>query len=100
MESFSAWVEMIGFVIMIVGVIFLVYKTFNDPDNAAKSRLDVLEASCILKTKSIRESFSSIKVDVSDIKNNHLFHIENDISDIKVTLASIETALEIGNRKK
>ena len=100
MESFLTWAEAIGFVIMIIGVLLLVYRTFSDPDHKAKSRLDVIESSCGLKHSALDETIAGINTNIANIKGNHLFHIENDISDIKVSLASIETALSIQNRKK
>lgn len=83
MEIFLQWLSVISGVLTPLGVIFLAYRTFTDPDIQAKNRLDVMESSCQLKHSNIDEILRGFGEELTSIKENHLTHIERDISNIK-----------------
>lgn len=71
----------------LIGMVFVVYKNLRTPGEESGQRLDKLEVSCALKHRIIDENLLLIK-------ENHLRHIESDISEIKQALARINTILE------
>lgn len=42
----------------------------------------------------IRNSIGNIDSEIKNIKENHLTHIQNDITDIKVSMGQVETTLQ------
>lgn len=73
----------------LVGIIIAVYKSFSDPDNKAKNRLDVLENNNAIKHAFYDKAFVTFSQEISLIKDNHLRHIESDVSDLKGDVKSI-----------
>lgn len=81
-----------------LAMIFGAYKLFTDPDIKAKNRLDVMENSCEIKHNNIDKSIVDIEGDIKLIKENHLFHIERDMSDLKGDVKSILAILKIKDK--
>lgn len=86
--------QMVGSGATLVGMAFLVYNKFVDPDIKADNRLNLLEQGCGLKHKGIDEKISSIDQSIYLIKENHLRHIEADQATMKNDLTKILTILE------
>lgn len=80
-------IQFITSIATIIGMVFLVYNKLRKPGEDSGQRLDKLETSCELKHKIIDENLLLIK-------ENHLRHIENDISEIKQAITRINTILE------
>jgi len=74
-------------VITLLGVMFVVYNHFRDPDVNAKTEIELLKQSCRLKHLNVDEN-------ITMIKNNHLAHIEKDLADVQNTQTRILTILE------
>lgn len=74
-------------VLTLLGVLFVVYSYFRDPDVNAKTEIELIKQSCRLKHLNIDD-------DIALIKNNHLAHIEKDIADLKTNQAKILTILD------
>lgn len=68
---------------------FLIFRTFRDPDIKTDKELGINAATCGIKHKMIDEKFESITQELTLIKENHLKHIENDVSKIKTDIAII-----------
>ena len=104
MESIAQTIGLITQVLSILGVAFLVYKHFASADQNFDKKLGMNGTACEYKHRIIDEKFASIMeslkmttADMKQIKDNHLFHIEKDIADIKTKIAII---LDREERKK
>lgn len=95
--TIQSWLQIITSVVSLIGVMFLVYHFFRNPDIKADKEMRVIESECKLKHLRIDEIFVELKQDLSYIKNNHLSHIENDIDNIKQGQANIEGQLRFLN---
>jgi len=71
----------------LIGMVFVVYKNVRQPGETSSQRLDRLETGCELKHRVIDENLILIK-------ENHLRHIEADISELKQGQVKILTILE------
>jgi len=91
MEKLQVWFSLIGSVITFIGVIILVYRTFTNPDIKAASEIKVIKSQCELKHKYIDENLILIK-------ENHLAHLEVDMSVVKQNITRILTILEERNK--
>jgi len=80
-------------IITLIGIIFAVYKIFADPDIKAASDILIMKKECELKHKNLDEN-------IFLIKENHLRHIEIDISELKQTQVKILTILEERDKQK
>jgi hypothetical protein len=97
--SISEIIQLIISVSLLVGFIISFYKTFRDPDQKAETKIAVMEERCSLKHSTIDETISDIKQDITLIKQNHLYHIESDISDMKSNINKILTILNERDKK-
>jgi len=104
MESIPQIIGMKTQILSILGVAFLVYKHFASADQNFDKKLGMNGTACEYKHRIIDEKFASIMeslkmttADMKQIKDNHLFHIEKDIADIKTKIAII---LDREERKK
>lgn len=95
--TIQSWLQIITSTVSLIGVMFLVYHFFRNPDIKADKEMRVIESECKLKHLRIDEIFVELKQDLSYIKNNHLSHIENDIDNIKQGQANIEGQLRFLN---
>jgi len=80
----------IGLVANLVGMLFLVYKHFRNPDINANKRISIIETTCPIKHKTLDDAISTFARSFELIKENHLRHIEGDISKINERMARME----------
>ena len=71
----------------LAGIFLAVYKFSRDPDVKAHEKISLIEQRCAML-------HGNIDNDISLIKNNHLAHIETDISEIKTQIAVIISKLD------
>ena len=95
--TIQAWLQIITSTISLIGVMFLIYHFFRNPDIKADKEIKVMESECRLKHLRIDEVFVELKKDLDYIKNNHLSHIEDDVDKIKQSQANIEGQLKFLN---
>lgn len=74
---------------------FLVYQHFRKPDIQADKQLGINEATCNLKHKTLDDAIATITKSMDLIKENHLRHIEGDISKINEKMAGQAAQMEI-----
>ena len=77
-------VAIIGGIITIAGLIF----------KKGKKEADVSE-----RVSNLEKGFGDMGKDIKNIKENHLAHIQNDISNININLSAINTTLEFLKQK-
>jgi len=58
----------------------------------------VSKETCNAKYDDVKSDINDIKEDIKLIKNNHLFHIENDISYIKIEFAKLLVSSNLKNK--
>lgn len=80
----------IGLLANLIGMMFLVYKHFRNPDISASKRLSIIETTCPIKHKTLDDAISTFARNLELIKENHLRHIEGDISKINEKMARME----------
>lgn len=78
-----------------VGMFFLIYQHFRNPDITADKKLGINEATCNLKHKTIDEAIATITRSMDLIKENHLRHIEGDIAKINEKMAGQSAQMEM-----
>lgn len=78
----------------LIGVIFAIYKYFREPDIKADKDLAVMKAECKNKHSNIDEKVVEINEAIAFIKENHLRHIEQDISFLKEGQVKLFTILD------
>ena len=88
------WLSIITSSVSLLGVIFLVYHFFRNPDIKADKDISLLETECDLKHKRIDEILAELKNGILLIKENHLKHIEKDIKKISDSQIRTEAILE------
>jgi hypothetical protein len=71
----------------LLGILFVVYKQFTGPDIKAAQEIAIIKEKCKLTHQYLDENLVIIK-------ENHLKHIEEDISMLKEGQVRIETILE------
>ncbi|HUV84639.1 MAG TPA: hypothetical protein VMV86_02970 [Methanosarcinales archaeon] len=71
----------------LLGIAFAVYRFSNDPAVKAASDIDLMKQKCNLL-------HGEINSDIKNIKENHLKHIERDISNLKIGQSKIFTILD------
>ena len=81
-------------ILTFVGIMFAIYKFFSDPDIKAKYEIEQIKTSCKMRHKQIDESIKKNADDLNFIKENHINHIERDISDMKQDMVKVLTILE------
>lgn len=104
--EFKEWLQIITSVVSLIGIIFLIYHFFRNPDIKADKDISLMTAECELKHKRLDEINCDTKNDIKQlneslllIKENHLHHIEKDIEGIKITQTEILTILKERNNK-
>ncbi len=78
----------------LLGIAFAIYKTFRDPDIKNKESIDILKATCKFRCENNDKQMAVISENYNLLKENHIRHIEEDISQIKISLTKIMTILE------
>lgn len=74
-------------IVTLLGVMFVVYNHFRDPDINAKTEIELLKQSCRLK-------HNNIDGELILIKENHLKHIEADVKELNNKQIRILTILD------
>ena len=99
--------NIIGQALTILSVVFLIYKHFDRADQSIDKTIGMNGTACEYKHRIIDEKFvvmmEGIKgnaTDLKQIKENHLFHIEKDISSMSKDIAIILDREERSNPKK
>ena len=98
MEFVGTWIQLIISVATLGGIIIAIYKFSRDPDIEANTKIEVLKNTCSLRKENYDKVVKETESDIKEIKNNHLRHIENDISNIKGDVKSILVALKIQDK--
>ena len=86
-------------VLMLIGIIITVYRTFSDPDEKAASRIGVLEMIIEERKQATEKYIQTIQGEISIIKENHLRHIEADITEIKGDMKAILAVMKHDNER-
>jgi len=74
----------------IIATAFNFYKHFRNPDINASKRLSIIETTCPIKHKTLDDAIATFARSLELIKENHLRHIEGDISKINEKMARME----------
>jgi hypothetical protein len=85
-------IQLVLSILTLAGVVFAIYSYFRNPDITAEKNLAVMKAQCDLKHANINENIFAIK-------ENHLRHLESDVSQIKNDITKILTILDERNKK-
>ena len=88
LKDIILYIGLVTQLITIIGVIIAVYKFSKDPDIKLDKEFTKMKSECELKHKFIDEN-------IVLIKENHLKHIESDVSNLKQGQARIEAKLDI-----
>lgn len=92
------WIQAIGGIVSLIGVLFLIYKQFSDPDVKAANRLDLLSQGCDLRHKSLEdlwgEKFSNMESNINSINKSFLLLQENDLKHIENSISALEKGQE------
>lgn len=86
-------------VLMLIGIIITVYRTFRDPDENAASRIRVLEQILEERKQTTERAIWLIQGEISLIKENHLHHIEKDISEVKGDIKALLAIIKHENER-
>ena len=78
----------------IIGMIFLVYNKFTEPDIKAEKKLEIMEKECGLKHKFIDENFLNINMTMQKLKDNDLHTITEELKTVSQNQVKIFTILE------
>lgn len=89
MENIQDHVQLIISLLTLFGFGIAAYKFSKDPDELIKSRQDIVETKQEAMDKYIAHFIEDVKI----IKENHLRHIEGDISNIKGDIKEIKNAI-------
>ena len=76
-------------IIIILSNVFIIYKHFERTDTGFDKKIGINSATCELKHRVIDGNFIDIASELRFIKENHLAHMEKDISDINKCIAVI-----------
>jgi len=71
-----------------------VYKSKRDPDEKNKEDLDIHKEGCKYRHENLDDRIDEINKSISNIKDNHLKHIESNIEDLKEGQTKILTIME------
>jgi len=82
----------------IIGIFFVIDKKYKDPDQKAETKMAVMEKTCELKHSTLDNTIADMRQDIVIIKQNHLHHIEQDISNMKTNIGKILTILDERNK--
>jgi hypothetical protein len=88
MDSVKDWIQIAMFSVAVVGWLYAMLKKVENPDLLADKRLSKLETIFPINNLSIEERFKLMN-EKSLAIDNHLRHIESDMSDIKKDIAII-----------
>lgn len=87
-DSLKDWIQLAMFGSVIIGWFYSLLKKVEKPDEMADKRISKIEQECPLKHKTIDDAIIFISRGLELIKENHLKHIEGDVSKINEKLAA------------
>jgi len=107
MEAFGEILSIIGQLIPTVGVLFLVYNHFRNPDIKSSARIDKIETKCPIlhqrvdeKMNEMYERWKNIENVLLLLKENDIKHIESEMRRMSDVQTRILTILEIRENQK
>lgn len=107
MEELSKILSIVGQIIPTVGVLFLIYNHFKNPDIKAANDINEIKTSCPLKhdkldyvINEIQKNMKSINDQMMLLKENDIKHIEQEMRLMSNTQTKILTILEYREGKK
>lgn len=89
MDEIQKYLGIIIQIATIGSVVFLIYKSFREPDIKADKMLGINAATCDIKHRIIDDKFEVVAKELTLIKENHLKHIESSIAKIETNVAII-----------
>jgi hypothetical protein len=92
--TFSQILVIILGLVAIIKYVLDTYKGINKPNVQQDSRIQKLEDGCAYQKGSIDKYIANLQAELKIIKENHLGHIEKNISDLNVRMAKFETILD------
>ncbi len=94
MNEVKDWLSIISSVVMLIGMIFLIYKTFRDPDIKTESDLGIMKEGCTLRHQAIDKDIKQINNNLAFLRENHINHIEADIKKLNEGQIRLFTMLD------
>ena len=92
------WLQAAGSIVTLIVVIFIIYKTFSDPDIKAANKIDLLTQGCDLKHKALDslwgEKFTNIENNIVEINKSFAFLQENDLKHVEESVKALELGQE------
>lgn len=92
--NITSILQLIISALTLLGIIFAIYKFFRDPDIKSEKNIALMQDQCVLKHQYLDKDIGNIYKEISDIRKNHLDHIERDINQLKIDVTRILTILE------
>ena len=99
MDNIQDYAQLAVSLLTLLGMLIGLYKFSRDPDERMKNRQAVFEERCAIQHKNLDTLIANFYQDISLIKENHLRHIEADISNIKGDLKEIKSVLNYLTKK-
>jgi hypothetical protein len=107
MQGFTEILSIIGQLIPTIGVLFLVYNHFRNPDIKSSSRIDKIETRCPIvharideKITEMYDRWKSIDNILMLLKENDIKHIESEMRRMSDVQTKILTILEIREKER
>ena len=101
MGSIQEWLSLITSLASTIGVLFLVYNHFRNPDIKASERIDKIETACPLKhdkqdyvIQEIQKNMKAMSDSLLLLKENDIKHIELEMREMANIQTKILTILE------
>lgn len=90
LNEVSQVVGLVGSVTTFIGIIFIIYKQFADPDIKAANKIGLLEQGCKLTHANLNERFDNINSNIDNINKSFMLLKENDMKHIENSVRSLE----------
>lgn len=96
------WLSVVSSIVALVGVLFLIYRTFTGPDQKAQKNLGEMKVACDGKHTRIDEIILEIKKSIEGInytfahfKENEFNHIETNTHNIDKQMAALDGKMDV-----
>ena len=107
MQDFKDILSIIGQIIPTIGVLFLIYNHFKNPDIKAAKDINEIRTSCPLKHEKldyiiaqINKNLDAMNQRITLLQENDIKHIELEMREMANTQTKILTILEYNEGKK
>lgn len=107
MQDFKDILSIIGQIIPTIGVLFLIYNHFKNPDIKAAKDINEIRTSCLLKHEKldyiiaqINKNLDAMNQRITLLQENDIKHIELEMREMANTQTKILTILEYNEGKK